>query len=356
MKRNLIFPVLFLFVAFISSCEKQTTETTESSNLNIQEENGMPEIVAAEFDEAEYNKIFAENDARLAILGNSSRNIAETAMVPDDYATIQEAVDAVSDGGNVIVKAGTYDENVLVYKPNLHIKAIGDVTVNGGFSLNADADNVKIHQFNIVTTGTGIGANGVTGGELKQNTISGTGGLAIFYRNSSDVSVKQNNISGKSWGIVFAASTADGYSCNNNTFQNNTVTEITYATGIGLQGNCDDNTFLGNTISNNTSTANAGIFFFNFVALGYLCDNNVVKNNTITDNNVSGIWLPAGSDNTIGPNNTSNGNSYGIYLSAATNGTHVFNNTALENTECDITNLGIDNTFKKNTADCTSGL
>ena len=103
MKSKLIFPILFLLVAFISSCQKQAIETTENAKQGIQNERNVPKIVAAEFDEAEYNQMLAANEARLAMIGNSSRECVETATVPDDFATIQEAVDAVCDGGDVIV-------------------------------------------------------------------------------------------------------------------------------------------------------------------------------------------------------------------------------------------------------------
>jgi len=41
---------------------------------------------------------------------------AATIYVPDDYATIQAAVDAASTGDTIIVKDGTYSENVDVNK------------------------------------------------------------------------------------------------------------------------------------------------------------------------------------------------------------------------------------------------
>ena len=41
---------------------------------------------------------------------------AATIYVPDDYATIQAAVDAASTGDTIIVKDGTYSEHVDVNK------------------------------------------------------------------------------------------------------------------------------------------------------------------------------------------------------------------------------------------------
>lgn len=41
---------------------------------------------------------------------------ASTIYVPDDYALIQDAVDAASSDDTIIVREGTYEENIEVYK------------------------------------------------------------------------------------------------------------------------------------------------------------------------------------------------------------------------------------------------
>ena len=46
-----------------------------------------------------------------------------TIFVPDDYATIQGAVDAASPGDTIIVRDGTYIENVDVNKDHLTIQS-----------------------------------------------------------------------------------------------------------------------------------------------------------------------------------------------------------------------------------------
>lgn len=94
------------------------------------------------------------NEARLAKLSiNASRECVETAIVFDNYATIQETVDAVSENGNVLVKSGTYDEDIVdIYKSGIKIEAIGDVTLNGRFGIEDYVDNITIQNFKIAMT------------------------------------------------------------------------------------------------------------------------------------------------------------------------------------------------------------
>ena len=44
---------------------------------------------------------------------------ATTKYVPDDFGTIQAAINGVAAGDTIIVRAGTYPENVVIGKANL---------------------------------------------------------------------------------------------------------------------------------------------------------------------------------------------------------------------------------------------
>ncbi|NUM77829.1 right-handed parallel beta-helix repeat-containing protein [candidate division KSB1 bacterium] len=280
--------------------------------------------------------------------------------VPDDYATIQAAVDAASGAMKINVKSGTYTEAVVVTKPGLVIGATGTVTLNGGFYLTDAADHVTIRNFNITPQGTalpsswpfggnefaGIYAGGVTGGKAEDNTVTGGSSfeLGIYYENSTGVTIKDNKVSGTDFGIVLKNSSG-------NTIDENTATGVIDNPGIGLEENCDNNKITGNLC-----TGNLGGIFTNAIA-GATCDNNVFKDNKCNNNTGHGIDLIHGNNNTVS-GNTANGNTgYGILVRDNSNNNTVKKNKAFGNTPCDITNDAgnTGNVFIKNSAGCTSG-
>lgn len=264
--------------------------------------------------------------------------------VPDDYATIQAAVDAAVGAMKINVKSGTYTEAVNVNKPGLVIGATGTVTLNGNFSLTADADNVTIRNFKIFPPAGvyGINALGVTGGKAEDNTVTGGSVFeaGIVYQSSTGCTIKGNTLSGCDFGIVFSSSSG-------NTIDENSVNNC--GAGIVLQTDSDNNKVSGNTVSASASTG---------LQLVFGSDLNSVKDNVCNGNGQYGIFLDEANNNTIGSGNTANANGVnGIYLSATANNNTVKKNTASGNTACDITNLAGNsgNVFIKNSAGCTSG-
>jgi hypothetical protein len=57
-----------------------------------------------------------------------------TITVPDDYSTIQEAVDAANSGDTIFVRAGTYNETVTIRKDGLTLTGENQSTtvIDGG--------------------------------------------------------------------------------------------------------------------------------------------------------------------------------------------------------------------------------
>jgi len=71
---------------------------------------------------------------------------------PGDFSTIQEAVNASNSGDTILVRAGTYHENVVVSKPVSLIGESRETTIidgNGGDVFYVAGDNVTVSDFTI---------------------------------------------------------------------------------------------------------------------------------------------------------------------------------------------------------------
>jgi len=89
----------------------------------------------------------------LILTAFASVSAAKTIYVPDDYAKIQWAVDNANVGDTIIVRDGTYYENVVVDK-QLTIKSengYANCIINGGGStvFTLKADGIRIEGFTI---------------------------------------------------------------------------------------------------------------------------------------------------------------------------------------------------------------
>ncbi len=225
-----------------------------------------------------------------------------TIYVPDNYTTIQAAVDNASAGGTIIVRDGTYTENVDVGK-RLTIRS-----ENGSDSTIVSAADSSHNVFKVTADYVTISGFTVTGATEGPDTS----GIYLFdadYCDISDIKASNNG--------------AGIYLCNssNNTIKNNAVNSNEW-TGIelDLSSNC-------NTITNNTASTN-GVG----IVLGRFTGSNILTNNTAS-NNHDGIRLYSSSDNKLTNNNASN-NHRGIYLFHSSNNTFS-GNTALNNTDVD---------------------
>lgn len=377
MKTKLIFAALFIGAIFFTSCQKEPVDSSVKSNLNTTSENKSPKAKIATFDMNKYSQLLAVNNTRLARLeGQLKRGTLQSITVPTDFATIQEAVDAASEGANIFVNSGTYTEEVVINTAGLKLQARDNVLLNGSFTLVEGADNVTIKKFNIHLPGLlgdAIIGFGISGGQFVQNTITAQpanyafieGGLTFV--SCDGVTVSNNTVTGADWAITFFSILDLGKgTCNNNMITNNTMSG-NYVVGIQVQGNSQHNTVSNNTVSEGSEDGNGGIFIIGVPdnlgepeeILGE-CNNNIIKNNNCTEA-IAGIALyTAANNNTIGPNNTTNENYVnGIWLYSGASNNYIFSNTALNNVVCDIVveDDGVpclNNTFSNNNYVCFS--
>ncbi len=274
---------------------------------------------------------------------------ATTITVPDDYATIQGAINAASDGDTINVRAGTYHENVII---NKKISLVGensgttiiDGSGNGNVVLMTSAsDTANISSFTLrngrgINDGSGIDvqssnnhtitnniitdnqrgvrlflsfynvifdneitSNIETGIELRtshwnslfSNTVSGNG-LNIWIIGSSINSIVGNEVADGGWGICLTESF-------NNTLRSNNMNQNRF--NFAVQGDrvrayihdIDFSNFVnGKAMYYMVDKKNLVIDTSAFPEVGYIgfvnCENMTVKNLNL-EANAEGVML-----------------------------------------------------------------
>jgi parallel beta-helix repeat protein len=234
--------------------------------------------------------------------------------IPDTFPTIQDAVNNVTNGSTIIVRPGTYTENVIIDR-ELKIIA-GSENISDTFVMpevanepvfSVKANNVTIRGFsitdNVCNSNAGVSLDNVMGCNIAENEI-GNMTYGILLSNSSSNNVVLNRIISHGDSGICVTNTS-----NNNTLANNTISAFSYC-GIILNSSCY------NLMTNNTVTLNdAGIRFVN-------SGNNTLYNNIITSN-YYGVNLNRSDDNQIYDNYFNNENN------ALDDGYNVWNHTEM---------------------------
>ncbi|WAI02274.1 lectin like domain-containing protein [Methanogenium organophilum] len=122
-------------------------------------------------------------------------------VVPRDYPTVQEAVNASAAGDTIIVEAGTYPEELILDKP-LTLLGVGTpvlATPADGIGAEIEAENITIAGFTFDGGGAAEGGIGITGDDCTMYDMAITGyeqGLYIGFVNNlslSDTAVYDND-------------------------------------------------------------------------------------------------------------------------------------------------------------------
>jgi parallel beta-helix repeat protein len=271
--------------------------------------------------------IFAVLFATLAFACFGTASAAQTHYV-NPGESIQTVVDNANAGDTIIVRDGTYTENVDVNVNHLTIKS-----ENGADSTIVQAANTSDNVFAVTADYVNISGFTVTGARGWPNTsfylhradhcnisnnMPKNMARGICLNNSNDNSITDNDASNNAFhGICLISS-------NNNKIRNN-IANSNHFRGIGLWTS-NGNIIINNTAKNNTSS---GIYIQNSndnkitdndasnnvkdgIVLSTSNDNEI-RNNSANSNTGSGIELRSSDENIIA-NNTAKNNSFGIYL------------------------------------------
>ncbi|MEM3610249.1 MAG: NosD domain-containing protein, partial [Candidatus Anstonellales archaeon] len=194
-------------------------------------------------------------------------------IVPEDYSTIQEAIDAVEPDSVIYVKAGVYLEHIVINKPLWLIGEDSNKTIADGQKIGA---TLTIKASNVFIRGFTITGGGVIEGLLGQ-------GIGIALYNAVNCTIINNRIIGNRMGIYLHSSS--NINISNNIIMNNRE-------GIYLY-NSTHNSIIRNDIVENE-----------YFAIHLFSSNNtqIIRNNMV--NNSLSIYLYASScNNTIIENN-----------------------------------------------------
>ena len=196
-------------------------------------------------------------------------------IVPDNYSTIQAAINNASTGDSIFVRSGTYNENISI---NKSINLIGQNSKNtilasplmfnesffpgptATYEINVHSDKVSISNFTIANgniNGSGINSKGNDNqiNDVIMNSIHDSG-ITI---DGSNQLISQNYIANASTGVK----------CSISSTGNQIIGNIFLNCGVDLNG--FENRIISNSISN---LGEISIFLHS--------NSNVIQNNTLT--------------------------------------------------------------------------
>ncbi len=173
-------------------------------------------------------------------------------IVPDDYLTIQDAINAANDGDTIFVRNGTYYEHVVVNKSVSLLGENRETTVIDGAPITPELDyivifvkdmvNVNISGFTVRNGPAGIELDGSRNCTITDNRVATNYGDGITFFSSSYNTIEKNIIElNEAFGIDLV------WSDNNSVVRNDILSNFR---GIQLQDAYGNVIFHNNLIDN----------------------------------------------------------------------------------------------------------
>ncbi len=192
------------------------------------------------------------------------------------FATVQDGINAVGVGGDVIVNIGVYKENISIEK-SLGLIAGGTSVLDGentGTVITITADDVLVDGFIIAHSGPGAAAGiavfAADGAVIRNNDIMGNSIGVALVDGSSNATIEDNDFTHSAQGIVIDYLTDSESVSSNNLIRGNS---------IALDGG-NEGIYLGETATQTTIQGN-NIEVSRYAIELYHSDSNVIENNEL---------------------------------------------------------------------------
>ena len=170
---------------------------------------------------------------------------SKTIVVPTDYPTIQQAINAAADGDTVFVKNGIYNETLMINKTLSLIGEDRDLTILDAQKSHSPAITIQGSNILVINFTLGNTAYGPATSKYWSPTPGEGTGITIFAV-SNYVTITNNTIIGCGFAGI------QMYFSKYNLVTDNTFIENPYAVSVEC---------IYSTIANNTFANSSGIYF-----------------------------------------------------------------------------------------------